>query len=77
MKKAFDIAIGIFIVILFFAGIVLIIASFKERYSDSFGYAYSGLACLLGAFSLYGFSIIVNAAAIYIEKSKEEEKAEE
>lgn len=75
MKKVFDFAIGTFMVISIFAGIVLLIASFSGKQSDSFGNAYAGLACLLGAFSLYGFSVIVDAAFIYIENNKK--KAEE
>ena len=73
MKKVFDVAIGFFMVVLFLAAIGLIISSFKESRDGGYYFMY-GIGCIISAFSLYGFSIIVDAAYIYIEKSGEKEK---
>lgn len=72
MKKVFDVAIGILIAILFLIAVGMIILSFKESRDGGYYFMY-GIGCIISAFSLYGFSIIVDAAYIYIEKNRDKE----
>ena len=73
MRKAFNVAIVIFMVILFLAAVVMIILAFKDTRNSGM-YIMSGIGCAISAFSLYGFLVIVNAAHIYIEKNMESDE---
>ena len=74
MKKVFDILIGIVYTIMFIAGVLNIVGSFSHRGSESSQMAIIGLSCIVTSVFLFGYSHIVDAAIIYIEKQKEAEE---
>lgn len=55
-------------------GVLMIIAGFSH---EGFGFVVGGIGVVIGSIGLVGFSYIVEAACIYIEKQKEETQKEE
>lgn len=72
MKKVFDVSVGIICAIACLAGVLLILGSFAGEGSDSEQMTkfFLGLSCIASCVFLYGFSIVVDAASLYIERNK-------
>lgn len=59
-------------------GVLMIIAGFSHKpFDEGFGFVVRGIGIVIGSIGLVGFSYIVEAACLYIEKQKEEMQKED
>ena len=69
-------ALQILAYISWFGAFPLVLKSF-DNFSHNFEFFIYGIACVVNGIFMYGFSYVVEASFIYIEKNKKEDKKED
>ena len=75
MKKFIVNSILCISIIIFIVGLFMVIAGFGAQHD--IGYVIDGIGLILGCIITIGFSYVVQAACIYIEKHEEQSEADD